>query len=260
VVNAVRRVKPGASTLLTGRGDGIADGQVVLAHQRYGRGKALAFTVQDSWQWQMHADLSVEDPTHENLWRQLLRWLVSEVPDPVTVTTPTDRVAPGEPVALTAEVYDERFLRVNDAVVTARVKGPDRESFELPLEWTVEKDGEYRGQFTARGDGLYSIEVEARRGETALGTGTAHVSAGESPTEYYGAEMQAPLLQRIAEETGGRFYTASRAAGLAEDLSYTESGATVTEEKDLWDMPAIFILLIALLSAEWAYRRARGLV
>ena len=29
--------------------------QPVLAYQRYGRGKALAFTVQDSWLWQMHA-------------------------------------------------------------------------------------------------------------------------------------------------------------------------------------------------------------
>ena len=50
------------------------------------RGKSLAFTVHDSWLWQMHADIPLEDMTHENLWRQLLRWLVSGVPGPVTVS------------------------------------------------------------------------------------------------------------------------------------------------------------------------------
>jgi hypothetical protein len=28
---------------------------------------------------------------------------------------------------------------------------------------------------------------------------------------------------------------------------------------DLWDMPFIFLLLVSLVCAEWAYRRARGL-
>ena len=55
--------------------------QPVLAFQRYGRGKALALPVQDSWVWQMHASMPLEDMTHENLWRQLLRWLVDGVPD-----------------------------------------------------------------------------------------------------------------------------------------------------------------------------------
>jgi hypothetical protein len=34
---------------------------------------------------------------------------------------------------------------------------------------------------------------------------------------------------------------------------------TVVEERDLWDMPALFLLLIGLMSAEWGYRRMRGL-
>ena len=33
---------------------------------------------------------------------------------------------------------------------------------------------------------------------------------------------------------------------------------TVVEERDLWDMPAILLLLIAMIGAEWAYRRGRG--
>ena len=36
-----------------------------------GRGKAFALTLQDSWLWQMHASMPVEDMTHEHFWRQL---------------------------------------------------------------------------------------------------------------------------------------------------------------------------------------------
>ena len=33
----------------------------------------------------------------------------------------------------------------------------------------------------------------------------------------------------------------------------------MTERKELWDMPATFLLLGALLAGEWGYRRRRGL-
>jgi hypothetical protein len=34
----------------------------------------------------------------------------------------------------------------------------------------------------------------------------------------------------------------------------------VQEQKDLWDMPIVFLLLVGLVGAEWTYRRLRGLV
>ena len=94
-MNPLSRAKPGAATLLTAAVAGQDAPQVVLAYQRYGGGKALAFTVQDSWQWQMNAAIPLDDLTHEGLWRQLLRWLVSEVPGPVRATPAEDRVSPG---------------------------------------------------------------------------------------------------------------------------------------------------------------------
>jgi len=257
-VNDVRRTKPGALTLLTGA-PAKGDAQVVLAFQRYGRGKALAFAVQDSWQWQMHADIPVEDQTHENLWRQLLRFLVNDVPGPVVARVPQDIVAPGTSVLVSAEIGDDTYLRVNDARVAATVKDPAGNVRELPLEWTVEKDGEYRASFVAAEKGSYEVRVEARRGGKTLGTDVLHLRAEERPIEFYGAEMKQALLQRVASETGGRFYTPETAARLPEDLTYTESGATVVEPKDLWDMPAIFLAVLGLLSGEWLYRKARGL-
>src|SRR6185436_8921849 len=117
--------------------------------QRYGRGKALAFTLQDSWIWQMHASIPLEDQTHENLWRQLLRSLVDGVPGPVEAKSTTERVEPGEPVNLEATVVDPMFVELNDAAVTAHVSGPDGTIVDVPLQWTGDRAGQYRGTFVS---------------------------------------------------------------------------------------------------------------
>ena len=120
-------------------------------------------------------------------------------------------------------------------------------------------NGEYRATFPAPEQGMYLAQVEATRAGKSLGTGTTEVRATPSDAEYFDATMHAPRLQRIAEETGGRFYTPETVAGMPEDLRYTGRGVTTVEERELWDLPIVFIMLIGLLCAEWGYRRAVGL-
>ena len=257
-VNLIRAIKPGATVLLTGSDSRHRD-QVVLAWQRYGRGKSIAQAVQDTWLWQMHASMSLEDQTHENYWRQMLRWLVDDVPDTVEPHAITDRVEPGETVTLVADVVDPAFLELNDAKVMAYVSGPSGEVEELPLQWSGERDGEYRGTFKAKSEGVYSARVEGTRAGKSVGSSLTQVRAVPSDAEYFDATMQAPRLQRIADETGGRFYTGSTLAALPEDVKYSGRGVTTIEERELWHMPIVLVAMLALLSAEWFYRRKVGL-
>jgi uncharacterized membrane protein len=257
-VNQVRSVKPGATVLLTGTTETRQE-QVVLAYQRYGRGKSLAFPIQDSWLWKMDAAVPVEDQTHANFWRRLVRWLVDGVPDPVTLTTGIDRVEPGEPLKLSADVVDPAFVEVNDAQVIAQVTSPSGKTAEVPLEWTVAKDGEYRGQFVPDEAGTYEVKTTAVRDGKELGTHVMHARASAGDGEYFDAAMRGSLLTRVAEETGGQFFTPDNAASLPEAINYSGRGVTVVEERDLWDMPIILIVLLGLIAAEWGYRRQRGL-
>ena len=255
IVNPITEVKPGATTLLTSSLHNL----VVLAFQRYGAGKSLAFPVQDSWMWQMHAEVPIEDETHETYWRRLLRWLVDGVPDQAVVRLPRDRVEPEEIVTVLAEVGDANFEELNNSSVVAIVTAPSGNLSELQMEWTAEKDGEYRTTFTAAEEGFYEVHVEASGGEELLGEDTVYVQVAPSDDEYYDSTMRAPLLQRVAEETGGRFYTPDTVASLAEDIQYVGGGVTVVEERDLWDMPVLLLLLVSLVLGEWGYRRMRGL-
>lgn len=254
VVNPIAEVKPGATTLLK-----TPEDLIVLAFQRYGAGKAMALAVQDSWVWQMHADVAVEDMTHETFWRRLLRWLITDVPDQVVARVSQDRVEPDEVVTVVAEVGDENYEELNNSAVAAVVTAPSGALVELPMEWTAEKDGEYRTTFTATEVGFYEVRVEASIDDELLGEDAAYVQVAPSDNEFYDSTMRSPLLARLAENTGGRFYTPETVNQLPDDIQYVGGGVTVIEEHDLWDMPIILALLVSLVLGEWAYRRVRGL-
>jgi uncharacterized membrane protein len=257
IVNPIRQAKPGATVLLTGEEPSGHDTQVVLAYQRYGAGKSLALTVQDSWLWQMHADIAVDDMTHETLWRRVLRWLVDDVPDRVMTSASRDRVEPGEALTLNAAVRDKSYLEVNNGQVSATIIGPDGEQ-SLPMDWAVDRDGQYQARFVPESPGLYEVKTTAVRGEESLGGDTTYFRVAPSDAEYFDAGMRAPLLRRVAEETGGRFYTADQVDGLAKDVQYAGGGVTVVDEKELWDMPVVLLLFVVLVGAEWTWRRRRG--
>lgn len=259
-VNQLGELRPGATQLLAGRDlSGSAGERPVLAFQRFGRGLAAVFGVQDSWHWKMGATIAVEDRTHHSFWQQLLRWLLDEVPEQVELAAVPDRVGPGEPVTLQARVVDPTFLDVNDAIVTARVFPPSGQMFEVPLEWTLREDGTYQGQFVATESGMYTLAALAVRGADSTRSPDAALLADTQGADVERAELRTPLLRRIAQETGGRYYPLDEAGRLADDVIYTESGITVREARDLWDMPVIFLLLVGLLGGEWALRRRRGL-
>jgi hypothetical protein len=130
---------------------------------------------------------------------------------------------------------------------------------DVPLEWTVDRDGEYKATFTPEGYGVHRITVEATSPAGGTVRDTAYLRVAELDDEFIDAEQHTDLLKRIADETGGRYYTPATTGTLAEDVALSKRGVTVVNEMDLWDMPINFLLLIALVSAEWGYRKSRGL-
>lgn len=269
-VNRIRDVKPGAIVLVTGSvpADGRAEApggpvrdyhQPVLIYQRFGRGMAVALAVQDDWLWQMDPATPVDDQTFSRFWRQMARWLTSDVPGRVVVSLPTDQVNPKNAIAMRTSAADSLYLPRNDAKVVAHITSDSGVSRDLPFDWAIDRDGEYRGTFTPDQPGIYTIQVTAALPNGAKAADTSYLRVADLNTEYFDAEMRAPLLERIANETGGRFYTPKSASTLPADVAMSKHGVTVVNQMDLWDMPAIFLLLVALVTAEWTYRRARGL-
>jgi len=233
----------------------------LLASQRFGRGRAFLFATGSSWRWRM--ELDHKDDSHQLFWRQLLRGLISDTPPPVRVTTDRPLYRDGRRVEVRAEVRDKKFQAVEDAIVTAAVTAPDGSRREIPLEWSGREEGLFSAAVELGGTGLFAVEAVARRsgaGAEEIGRGTAYFQRTEGTLEFYNAQQNRPLLAALAEETGGRYYPLDKAGNLPDEMIYSEGGVTEQNAHELWHLPAVLLLLLALKGTEWGLRKVWGSV
>jgi uncharacterized membrane protein len=250
--------KPGATVLAHGSvPDSRGENPVILAFQRFGKGKSVAFTTASSWRWKMEQDHT--DNFHEIFWRQMLRWLVSDVSDPITVSPEKHSYSPDDIVVLRLEANNPSFMPLNNVQVAAQVKAPSGKISSVPLAWETDKDGVFSGTFQPQEEGIYEVSCEVFDGDKMLGTAKTNFRIADSIEEYHDAAQNSSLLKRLSAETGGRFYSPNDLQTLPEDISYINKGFSRLETKDLWDMPFLFIVLIGLVSAEWVFRKRKGL-
>ena len=253
--NFISTAKPGATVLA--QGSDARRNMILLAAHRYGRGRAAALMTGNSWAWQM--DMPHGDDSHEVFWRQMLRWLAGSAPDQVDLTLDRNVIPDGEVVVLAVEVNDPSFTKLNDAQVTATITPPGSKATEMPLQWVVKKDGIYQGDYRPTEKGTYRVQVTAARQGKEVGKSERFFTVTDSNLEFFSAGQNRELLQRIASETGGRYYTLNNAKQLPEEMTYVERPNSVPQILPLWDMPILFVILCSLLICEWFWRKREEL-
>jgi uncharacterized membrane protein len=221
---------------------------ILLAYQRYGRGRTMAFTSGSSWRWQM--EMPHDDMTYELFWKQVLRWLVNSSPD---------TYLPGETVRLSGDVSNKSFNRMNNARAIARVTNPAGVSETVNLEWSGAQDGTYQAEINASEPGIYNVELTATQGTETLGTYRNSFQVQDRPIEFYNAALDTRLLQSVATQTGGQYYPLSQLGRVPDDAVYVEGETSFVEQRELWDVPFLFMLLTLTLAAEWFWRKRRSM-
>ena len=162
-------------------------------------------------------------------------------------------------VRLSAEIRDKDYLPVSDAKVEARVSGPQGVStFELAPDSNTA--GAFQAEWTAESPGSYEAEVIAKRGEEEIGRDILTFQRLDGVAENFHTEQNRELLEKLSEQTGGRYWSPQELGKLASEIPYSEAGITLRETKELWNMPAVFLLVLALRSAEWLLRRKWGTI
>ncbi len=120
--------------------------------------------------------------------------------------------------------------------------------------------GTFQGEWNAERPELYSVLVTAKRGDADLGSDNLDFERMDGVAENFHLEQNRDLLERLAKQTGGRYWQPDEAAQLARDIPYSEAGISVRQIKELWNMPAVFILFLLLRCSEWLLRRRWGIV
>ncbi len=249
-------LKPAAVTLMNARFG--RDALPLLVRQNYGHGRAMIFATGGSWRWRMR--LPSDDPRHDTFWRQLLRSLVAGTQGTVRLTSNRSNYADESRVQLRAEVRAGDYTYANNAQVRAVVTPEDGPPLTVELRPSSAEPGVYEEEVDAAGLGVYRIEAVAHLGDERLGADSLHVRREGGVAEYFHPERDANLLSQLARQTGGRYWELGELDALPGEIRFSEAGITTREILDLWDMPALFFLLIVLRGAEWVLRKRWGVV
>jgi hypothetical protein len=247
----VAGLKPGAVTLLEAEIQGTV--HPLLVQQRYGLGTAYVLATGGTWRWQMQ--LPSEDIRHEQFWRQLMHALVSGVPAPVRLTA--DRFFYGDEteVRLRAEVKDPMFEPVSDATVNVTVTPPAGGAVtELAMTPIPGEPGFYAATFQAENVGLYEFEAQASAADEPLGSALFAVRREDGVAEHFAIQQNRPLLERLAQLTGGSYFGLDDLGALPEQIRFSQAGIVETQVLPLWNMPFNFLLLMLLKAGEWVLR------
>jgi hypothetical protein len=249
--------KPGATTLL----DVVPPGkrpQPLLVIENYGRGRTVAFGTEGTWRWKMWLDHN--DKTNATFWQQMYRHLVTDTPGQVIGTTPKSVISDDTRVPIRVEVRDKQYKPVLNAKVQARFLAPDGSSATLELSPKPLEEGIYEGEWTAEKPGSYVTEIIAGHETEQIGHDVVAFRREDGVAENFHTSQNKELLQKLSEQTGGRYYRPDEASKLTSEISYSEAGITARETRDLWDMPIVFLLALGIKASEWLARRKWGVV
>jgi hypothetical protein len=254
--------KPGASVLaamITPEGRRLP----LLTTESFGHGRTAILATGGSWRWQMSSPLG--DTAHDLFWQQLLRWLVSDTPGHIVASVPAQMLLDNGAVTLTADVLDQQYNPAADAKVEAHILGPSGVSALVEMTPVPDTPGQFQAAWSAPKPGAYLTEVTAQRADRSgamkeLGRDVLTFQRMDGVAENFHIEQNRDLLERLATQTGGRYWKPADLGKLADAIPFSEAGVTVRETKDLWNLPLVFLVLLLLRFSEWWLRRKWGIV
>ena len=249
--------KPGATTLLNVLPPGRRPSPLLVT-EKFGHGRTALFATGGSWRWKMWTDHA--DKTQPAFWQQLFRYLVTDTPGQVVATTPKAVLADNARVPIRVEVRDKEYKPVTNANVQVRFLGPEGASATVQLAPQPMEEGVYATQWSAEKPGSYVAEILAGRDQEALGNDVLSFRREDGVAENFHTSQNRELLEKLSQQTGGRYYTPAEASKLSSEISYSEAGITTRETRDLWDLPVVFLLLLMIRASEWLLRRKWGVV
>ncbi len=252
--------KAGANVLVTlSDAEGRDEAYPLIAWQRYGTGKCMFVGTDQLWRMRFKRG----DKYHARFWGQTIQFLTLSrlLGGNKRIHVETDRrsYSTGDRVQVFAHVLNENFepARTDRFSVFIERVGPLPESVDVELEADPRTPGLFRGFVPAEQSGRFRIRVADDLADVA---NTVEYEVKAVTLEQREPAMQQPLLENLAALSGGRYVRIADLPQLADGLEAGEKTTVVRREKELFDLPAVFILVLALAATEWFFRRRRDLV
>jgi uncharacterized membrane protein len=290
----VPRPKSGAQVLLIHADRPGPDGkpQIVLAVQRYGKGRSAAFTADTTYLWFLPMSGMGQESPYKTFWGQLVRWLAGEDVRNrqhgagVEGLLNKNLYQLGESVRVRALVRDvkgdaTRYAQVNLSL--NKVAGGEEPGKKpgapqaFPLAPSASRTGMYEVTIPTPAKGQYEASITATKDGKELGTQTLKFSVIAPAEEMLKIAANPAMMTQIASATNGFSYPLAQLPTLVDELirndkttatarqevipldNWVRSGMALTGNVPHWDkkydLPMQGMLVIALLAGEWILRR-----
>lgn len=262
VLNPVGGVKPGASVLMVVE-DQEYKKHPALVTQRFGSGRTAAMLIGDFWRSRLKDETMKEDV--DQLWRQLVRWLVTDVPRRVALELKPESGPAGEVLRLAVRVKDPLYRPADQARVTLEI---------TPRDQGTEDEAVIRlqGEPSSKEAGLYEAYFMPQKGETfeikAVATNEEGLKSGEmiegwthngAAREFESLSPNLTMLESIVKKTGGEILQPEQLDTWASGLIGKPAPHMQIVRTPLWHSGWVLALALLCFVAEWGLRRSRGM-
>ena len=269
----VQRVKSQAVAILKAAPDKEAAdlGDCLMAIQRFGEGVTIYLGTDEIWRWRY--PYGAHD--YDLFWTHIIRYLgetrLHGVQKQVALGTDKLVYAPGERVQVRLQILDHALLQqLQGETVAATVVDSMKAKHVIPLEKDAGNRPLYQGTFLSRYIGPHAVQAnhhlstadsEARDLFDVQGS----FSVERRSLEAVDTRADLDGLRKLAEKTGGKYMdyrSMSREAlqSLAREIPAEKLSIPHETVREVWDTWTILLLVLALLSAEWALRKYWGLL
>ncbi len=239
----------------------------ILVSQQVGHGKVAMLLSDRTWRLRE----GVGDVYHHRFWGQLVKWGAGPNlrSGTATVRLGTDHLSytGDDKLLITARLWDEDMNPVEDKSLKAEVWSGGEKLTTVRLAYREGSPGLHEG--TAGpfpGSGRYEIVLTGKKAESLLKKDGAdkvvtgfRIVAARSPVELSETTLNRPLLDTIAELSGGRVVKPEESGQLAGLFLTGDETREELRETRLWDHWLLLVLFCGLLTSEWVIRRGSGL-
>ena len=254
-INRVDSTKPGATLTAEMKAPQKAV-YPAIATQRYGLGRVTAVMIGDLWRWRLKEDST--SPELYKSWRQLLRWMTTDVLNPVDLLVETN-LERNSGTKIKVLVRDPKFQKRSDYQVELEITTPKSETIKLTADPTADKPGEYQTVYLPPQPGGYAVSAKV----TAPDSKTKTIKSGwvhaPDSREFRSTHPDLERLQQLAEQTKGEVIPATKLSKFVNSLDQRHIPVTEESVSPLWHHPWVLVFVLGCLFGEWSLRRWKGL-
>ncbi len=259
------KAKPEALVLSTMKIQNVAIDNPLLIARSVMHTKSFAVLGYGLARWKLLASANSETENFFDAWiSNAVRWLVTRDDNKQLRVEPSkDFFSQGESVDFVGEVYNANYEPVENADVKLDVALiSSQQRYETILN--PREQGRYEGAVGALPECDYTFTATATSGASELGKTSGRFSVGEQSLEFADTKMNKTLLEQLSAASGGTYVDGRDVAGLIQKITALPSmkaeERTTTSEFELWNLPGILSVIVALFGVEWFVRKRSGMM